>query len=92
MSSYLKAEATRIWQDEDTRIEYSTPLSFLWEMVIMVEGPAGCPIQWRDNAPKSFLRFADGSTFWVLGSYKRWHEKWERYLTKSEHRTLLFEN
>lgn len=92
MSSYLKAQAVRIWQHDATQQEYTTPCSFLWEMVTGLEAANTHAQPWQDRQPKTYVSLADGTCFYVLGSFKRWDAKFDLYLSRSEKRMLLFCN
>lgn len=91
-TSYQRAEATRIWKNEDTKVEKQAAFSFLWETVVALESQQGAESTWEHEGPKTYVYFCDGTMCWILGSYKRWTERWNRYLMKSEQRTLLFSN
>lgn len=92
MPNYQKARAVRIWQDEQTNVEYTASCSFLWELVTKLEHENGSSIHWQDTQPKTYVCLADGSGFYVLGGFHRWDAKHDRYLAKAETRMLLFCN
>lgn len=92
MSSYLKAAATRIWQDPDTKVEHAAACCFLWEMVTALEHENGSVVHWQNTDPKTYVSLADGGTYYVLGRFEKWAAKWDRYLVATEQRTLLFSN
>ncbi len=86
---YQKADATRIWQHTETGVEHEVAVGFLWELVSKIEAETNGAVAWRSHSPKTEICLVDGSSFTVLGSYKRWNDRWNRYLTIAEHRTLL---
>lgn len=91
-SSYQLANAVRIWQDPTTHREFEANCCFLWEMVTRIEHENNSCVAWLDPQPKVYVRLADDTELYLIGSLKRWNERWNRYLLRAETRTLLFEN
>lgn len=91
MSSFLKADAVRIWKDGN-EVEWTCPLSFLWEDIVGMESEHGSGIKWEDRQPKTVIHTLSGDVYYVIGPFKRWNDKWDRYLTRSENRLLLHAN
>jgi hypothetical protein len=95
MKTHHIADGVRIWQEESTKQEQECPVSFLWSEVVKVESEHGSDIQWQNRSPKTFITLGgeSDSTFCVIGSYKRWREKWERYFqAEAQARFIAFSN
>lgn len=90
MSDYRKANAVRIWQDEDTKVEHTAEACFLWADVTKIEAETGSGVDWHDRRPKVFVTLDSlGGGFFVLGSFKRWCERWDKYFKASDTAALL---
>ncbi|MCC3159681.1 hypothetical protein LJ737_20740 [Hymenobacter sp. 15J16-1T3B] len=90
MSDYRKANAVRIWQDETTGEELQCECSFLWEDVVKIESEHGSGLAWKSNKPKVYVTLGSvGGGFFVLGSFKRWSDRWDRFFKASDTAALI---